>query len=81
MGETRRKKSLRRAWNRSVDNIKMDLKAIGWVDLHSIHVTQDRDNWRVVVDSAINCRAPEICDFSFRKSIKGKVRALRLPQL
>ena len=45
----------RRRWE---DNIRMDLEEIGinagnWVDL-----VQDRDNWRALVDVALNLRVP-----------------------
>ena len=48
----------------------MDLKDIVWVELHCIHVTQDMVKWLVVVNCVINCRAPEICKFSFHKRQK-----------
>jgi hypothetical protein len=29
-----------------LDNIKIDLREIGWGDIDWIHVAQDRDQWR-----------------------------------
>lgn len=34
---------------RWVDNIKMDIKEIGWDDVYWIHLTQDRVQWPGVV--------------------------------
>jgi hypothetical protein len=35
-----------------VDNIKMDLKReIGWVEVDWIDMAQDRDQWRVLVNT------------------------------
>jgi hypothetical protein len=36
-----------------VDNIKMDLKKIGWGGLDWIDLAQDRDQWRALVNTAI----------------------------
>jgi hypothetical protein len=36
----------RRRWE---DNIKMDLREIGWVDMDWIDLAQDRDQWRALV--------------------------------
>jgi hypothetical protein len=39
-----------------VDNIKMDLRDIGWNGMDWIDVAQDRDQWRVLVNTAMNLR-------------------------
>jgi hypothetical protein len=36
------------------DNIKMDLTETGWGGMDSIGVAQDRDQWRAVVNTAMN---------------------------
>jgi hypothetical protein len=41
-----------------VDNIKMDLREIGWGDVDSIHLAQDRDQWRAIVITVMNLRVP-----------------------
>jgi hypothetical protein len=45
----------RRKW---VDNIKIDLRDIGWDGMDWIDLTQDRDQWRAVVNTVINLRVP-----------------------
>jgi hypothetical protein len=39
---------------RWVDNIKMDLREIGWRGMDWIDVAQDRDQWRVFVNTVMN---------------------------
>jgi hypothetical protein len=41
-----------------VDNIKMDLREIGWDGVDWIELAQDRDNWRTLVNTVMNLRAP-----------------------
>jgi hypothetical protein len=41
-----------------VDNIKMDLREIGWDGMDWIHLAQDRDQWRVLVNTVTNFRVP-----------------------
>jgi hypothetical protein len=38
------------------DNIKMDVREIGWGGKDWIHLAQNRDQWRVVVNTAGNLR-------------------------
>jgi hypothetical protein len=45
----------RRRWEY---NIKMDLREIGWRGVDWMHVTQDRDKWRAVVNTVMNLRVP-----------------------
>jgi hypothetical protein len=53
VGKTRRKRPLRRE-----DNIKMDLREIGWGGVDWIHLAQDRDQWRALVNTVMNSRVP-----------------------
>jgi hypothetical protein len=46
---------LRRRW---VDNIRMDLGEVGWSDVDWIHLAQDRNRWRALVNSILNLRVP-----------------------
>jgi hypothetical protein len=45
----------RRRWD---DNIKTDLREIGWNNIDYIHLAQDRDHWRVLVNTVMNLRIP-----------------------
>jgi hypothetical protein len=46
---------LRRRW---VDNIRMDLREVGWCDVSWIGLAQDRNRWRALVNSALILRVP-----------------------
>jgi hypothetical protein len=46
----------RRRWE---DNIKMDLREIGFGDVDWIHLAQDRDRWRALVNMIMNLRVPQ----------------------
>jgi hypothetical protein len=39
-----------------VDNIKRDLREIGWDDIDWIDVAQNRDQWRALVNTIMNLR-------------------------
>jgi hypothetical protein len=41
-----------------VDNIKMDLRKIGWDGVDWVALVQDRDNWRALVNTVMNHRVP-----------------------
>jgi hypothetical protein len=45
----------KRSW---VDNIKMELTAIGWDGMVWIDLAQDRDQWRAIVNTVMNLRVP-----------------------
>jgi hypothetical protein len=47
--------SLRCRWKY---NIKTDLRRIGWDDINWIHVSHDREEWRALVDTAMNFQVP-----------------------
>jgi hypothetical protein len=44
--------------HRWVDNILMDLGAVGWGDVDWIGLAQDRNRWRALVNSILNLRVP-----------------------
>jgi hypothetical protein len=46
---------LRRRW---LDNIRMNLAEVGWVDVDSINLAQDRNRWRAFVNLVFNLRVP-----------------------
>jgi hypothetical protein len=43
---------------RWVDNIKMDLRELGWSGMDWIYLAQDRDEWRALVMMVMNLRVP-----------------------
>jgi hypothetical protein len=43
---------------RWVDNIKMDLRQIGWDGVDWIDMAQDRDQWRAHVNTVLKLRVP-----------------------
>jgi hypothetical protein len=56
VGEPEGKRPLERPRRRWEDGIKMYLREIGWGVLEWIHLAQDRDCWRAVVNSVMNLR-------------------------
>jgi hypothetical protein len=46
-----------------VDNIKMDLREIGWDVIDWIDLAQDRDQWRALVNTVMNLRVPQNAEF------------------
>jgi hypothetical protein len=43
-----------------VDNIKMDLREMGWRGMGWIDLAQDGDRWRALVNTVMNLRVPKI---------------------
>jgi hypothetical protein len=58
VGKPEGKRPLRRPRRRRVDNIKMDLREIGWDGMDWVDLAQDRDQWRALVDTVMNLRVP-----------------------
>jgi hypothetical protein len=56
MGKPEGKGPLGRSSRRYADNIKMDLREVGWGGVDRIGVAQDRDQWRALVNMIINLR-------------------------
>jgi hypothetical protein len=54
VGKPEGKRPLGRPRCRWVDNIKMDLREIGWDDMDWIELAQDRDQWRALVNRFLN---------------------------
>jgi hypothetical protein len=52
VGNPERKRPMGRPRRRWVDNIKMDVRAIGWDGGHWV----DRDQWRALVNAVMNLR-------------------------
>jgi hypothetical protein len=55
-GTTKKAKKPRSRW---VDNIKMDLREIGWSGMDSIDLARDRHQWRALVSTVMNLRIPQ----------------------
>jgi hypothetical protein len=58
VGKSEGKRPLGTQRRRWVDNIKMDFRAIGWDGVDWIHMTEDRDHWRALVNTVLNLRVP-----------------------
>ena len=59
VGKLERKRPLGRPRHRWKDNIRMDLKEVGWDGgMDWIALAQDRDRWRALVNAVMNLRVP-----------------------
>jgi hypothetical protein len=58
LGKSEEKKSLGRQRCRWVDNIKIELKGIGWDGVDWIDMAQDRDQLRALVNIVLNLPVP-----------------------
>jgi hypothetical protein len=54
VGKPKGKRPLGRPRHRRVDNIKIDLREIGWDGMDWIDLAQDREQWRALVNTVIN---------------------------
>jgi hypothetical protein len=58
VGKPEGKRPLGRPRHRRVENIKMDLREVGWDGREWIGLAQDRDRWRAYVNAVMNLRVP-----------------------
>jgi hypothetical protein len=58
VGKPEGKRPLGRPRCRWVDNIRMDLREVGWSDVDRIGLAQDRNRWRALVNSVLNLWVP-----------------------
>jgi hypothetical protein len=58
VGKPEGKRLLGRPMRRWVDSIKIDLSEIRWDGMDCIDLTQDRDQWRALVNTVMNLRVP-----------------------
>jgi hypothetical protein len=56
VGKSERKRPLGRPRRRWEDNIRMDLREIGWGGINWIDLAQDRGQWRALVNTVMNLR-------------------------
>jgi hypothetical protein len=61
VGRPEGRRPLGRPRRRSEDNIKMDLREIGFEDVDWIHWAQDRDRWRALMNTVMNLRGSIKC--------------------
>jgi hypothetical protein len=54
--KTRRNRQLGRFRRKWEDNIRMDLRKIGWEGVDWMHLCQDMEKWRAVVNTVMNLR-------------------------
>jgi hypothetical protein len=54
VGKPEVKRPLGRPRRRWEDNFRMDLREIGWCGMDWIDLVQDRDQWRALVNTAMN---------------------------
>jgi hypothetical protein len=58
VGKPEGKRPLGRPRRKWLDNISIDLGEVGWGDMDSIGLAQDRNRWRALVNSVLNLRVP-----------------------
>jgi hypothetical protein len=58
VGNPKEKRPLGRLSRRCEDNIKKDLRKIGWGGLDWIYLTQHGDHWRAFLDTVMNIQVP-----------------------
>jgi hypothetical protein len=58
IGKSKRKRPLGRHRNRWEDNIRIDLREIGWKYVDWVHLAQDRDQRRAVVNTVMKMWVP-----------------------
>jgi hypothetical protein len=63
VGTPEGRRPLVRPRSRWVDNIKMDLRGIGWVDMDWMDLAQNREQWSSLVNNVANLQFSQI----FRK--------------
>jgi hypothetical protein len=59
VGKPEGKKLLGRRRRRLEDNIRKDLREIGWEVVDCTRLTQDMDQWRVLVEMVMNFWVPQ----------------------
>jgi hypothetical protein len=58
VGKPDRKKQLGRPKCRWEDNIRVDLREIGWKSVERIHLAQDWDEWWALVNTVMKLKFP-----------------------
>jgi hypothetical protein len=58
VGKPEGKRPIRRPKRQWEDNIKMDLQKVGWGGMDWIHLAQDGDSWRALVNAVMKLWVP-----------------------
>jgi hypothetical protein len=58
VGKPEGKRPLGRPRRKREENIRMDLREIGWGGMDWIDLAQDREQWRALVNTVMNIRVP-----------------------
>jgi hypothetical protein len=58
VGRSEGRRPLGRPRRRWEDNIKMDLREMGFGDVDWINLAQNRDTWQALVNTVMNLRVP-----------------------
>jgi hypothetical protein len=58
VGKPEERRPLGRSRRRWEDNIKMDLREVGWGGMDWVDLAQDRDRWRALVNAVMNLWVP-----------------------
>jgi hypothetical protein len=58
VGKPERKRPLGRPRHKWEDNIKMDLRDVGWSGMDWIDLAHDRNQWRALVNMVMNLQVP-----------------------
>jgi hypothetical protein len=59
VGKSEGKRPLRRPWHRREDNIRMDVREMGWEGVDWIHLVQERGQWRDLVKTVMIFWVPQ----------------------
>jgi hypothetical protein len=49
---------MQRVVRRWEDNVRMDLRGIGWEDVDMLQLAEHRDKWRAFVNTVMNLQVP-----------------------
>jgi len=59
IGKSEGKQPCRRLRHRCEDEIRMDLRQIGWEDMNWIHLAEDRDQWWALRNMIMNLQVSD----------------------
>jgi len=57
-GNPEGKRLLGRPRSRWEDNVRMDVREVGWEGVDWMHLAQDRDQWQALVNTVMNLQVP-----------------------